>query len=1135
MADSANATAREQADREIEVVDVTQHGDVHSEPDVVDSPEHSDHDDDTKPAAELQQDKSLTAEGSRKVAFEDPTSTEVAAPDFPINIPVLIETLERRDLQRFSKVFGGVEGFVGKVKSNVSRGIDTDSITRRQEVFGVNELAHAEPVTFLEMLLDAFGDRVIQILCVAALISIVFGLALPNPYTGHVEAETGWIEGTAIVISILVVTLTGSIQNYNKAKKFEEMEREQSVKLVSVVRNGTEVTIQSNELVVGDILVLETGMELVCDGILISGSDLRTNESPITGEPDLIEKRADKDVFLISGTSVEEGTGVVVVAAVGQNSFQGQMKQALQQESAETPLQEHLTELGDNIGKIGLAGAAGLLIALTIKEVILIGTDQKAANASSFLGFVIIAVTLIAVAIPEGLPLAVTISLAFSMRAMMAQNCMVRVLASCETMGAATAVCSDKTGTLTTNEMTTVQALVTEHEFILEGYGLHKRNEAVVTYLRQTLAEKVALKPDVIEKLSFAFAINSTARRQVNDAGEKVWVGNKTEAGILGLVERFGKDISALRSSVSLEQVKQYPFSSAKKRMTTIVKHDSTFTAYTKGASEIILAACTHYLDCNGTIAELIESKREEFNAIIVDMASQGNRTIGVAFKNCDLDSLPDEEPDVAYVFLGVLGIQDPIRQEVPSAVAQCASAHLTVRMVTGDNINTAIAISKKCGLFDPEQHIAMTGPDFREMYRKDKQGLIDLLPRLRVLARSSPNDKFVLVGLLQDEHGEVVGVTGDGTNDAPALKLADVGFAMNTGTDIAKGAADMVLIDDNFATVVTAIRWGRAVNDNIKKFLQYQLAINFAGVGLTIIGSLASSNSKEPLAAVQLLWLNLIMDTLAALSLATELPEDACLTRLPVYKQAPLITNKMRAFIGIHGVYQLTIVLLVLFLGHEWFETSESSESCKEVGGVEDGAYCQQGRVHSTMLFNIFIWFQIFNVVNGRKIYGEWNCFEGLLSRSRVMLIVFTIIIGLQVFAVEVCGDFLSTTGLDWKRWLICIGFGASELLVGFFVRRLPVEDYIPTKEEILAARREQQEKEKAAAAQASSNESDTKGDEVTPAPHTVDPDVDTEALKRRQSRVKIDEHPPELKRRGTLVGGDSSLKRSMSIRKAH
>lgn len=992
---------------------------------------------------------------------------------FDVDWDVFREMVERRDNDILREHFGGVKGFEVAFKTNLLNGIDSATAQFRVDQFGENLLKKKEPVTFLEFLWEAFQDQIVIILCVAATISIIFGMTLPNPHSGEVEPEHGWIEGVAILISVLLVTMTGSINNYQKAKKFEEMERAQAIKELSVTRDGKEITIDSNLLTVGDILTLETGMELSCDAVFVSGSDLKINESALTGEPDLINKNEEEALF-ISGTSVEEGNGKVLVLAIGMGSFQGALKSQLDVESEETPLQEHLGELADDIGKFGLGGALLLLVALTIKEVILITTQDKAANAASFLNFFLIAITLIAVAIPEGLPLAVTISLAFSMSAMMKDNCMVRVLASCETMGAATAICSDKTGTLTTNMMTVVQGCIVGCEFIINGYALVARHDKVELCSKEGDGNNVKLSPpesvrtDLLDKFSYALSVNCTAR-EVEQDGILKWVGNKTEHGLLKWVKGVGRDYAQMKNSIAHEDIRQYPFSSEKKRMTTLVRDrskDNVVTAYTKGASEAILEGADSWMDASGLVQQMTEQKRREFEDIILNMANEGNRTIGVAFAPCEFDQFPAEEPDFRSTFLGILGIQDPVRSNVPQAVLDAESAGLVVRMVTGDNINTAMAIGKKCNIFrDNGFDIALTGPEFRAMEKDNREELIKILPRIRVLARSSPNDKHILVGLLQDEQGEVVGVTGDGTNDAPALKLADVGFAMNTGTDIARDASDMILLDDNFATVVTAIKWGRAVNDNIKKFLQFQLAINCAGVSLTLVGSLASSTSKEPFTPVQLLWLNLIMDTLAAIALSTELPEDACITRPPVFKQAPLITNRMKVFIGFHGLYQFIMIILVMFLGHDWFVTIENKAKCQtrfpdnsddelsckractNEGGVfyADTRTCQQGRVHSTMIFNIFIWFQIFNVINARKIYGEKNPFEGIVTRSQNLMLVFGIILALQVIAVELFGDFMGTTGLKWDHWLICVGLGATEWIIGIFQRLIPVSDHVP------------------------------------------------------------------------------------------
>ena len=1005
---------------------------------------------------------------------------EAPAKNFRLNPKDIFKMVERKNVNSLHEL-GGVEGVAKLLESHTESGIDPASIPRRIEDYGINELSKKEPVSFVDLLLDAFGDRTVQVLCVAAIVSIIFGMTLKNPHSDEVERSTGWIEGTAIIISILIVTLTSSINNYQKAKQFEELEKEQTLKPYQIFRNGQEVTIMSNEVVVGDVMVLEGGVQLDCDGILIHGSDYKCNESSVTGENDSVEKTEEKDPFFLSGSLVEEGSGRILVIAVGMKSFEGRMKSTTDTDDTEqTPLQEKLAELADKIGIGGFVAAGFLVVALCIKEIIEITTNDKTASASIFLNFFIIGVALVVVAIPEGLPLAVTIALAFSMKAMMADNCMVRVLASCETMGAATAVCSDKTGTLTTNVMTVVQGLVMEEEFVFDGYGIHPRAPEVNLTARSS--PQLKSSSDNLERFCFALAINTTAREQVID-GKNTWVGNKTEHGLLGFVNAVGRDYKAMRDAIHEDHKRQYPFNSKKKVMTTLVRDErGLITMYQKGASEIVLQNCDRYLDSGGNVLPMSADKLALFGAVIEDMAKQGNRTIAVAFAPCEFTDVPHDEPSTPLIFMGIMGIQDPIRETVPQAVLNCNTAGLVVRMVTGDNINTAVSIAKKCNIYHEGYDIAMEGKDFRELYEKDRLKFLEQLPRLRVLARSSPQDKYVLVKSLKDELGEVVAVTGDGSNDAPALKRSNVGFAMNTGTDIAKRAADMVLLDDNFASVVNAIKWGRAVNDNIRKFLQFQLSINIGGVFLTIVGSLASKESKEPFTAVQLLWLNLIMDTLASLALATERPEDASLKRKPVFKQSPLMSYKMRIFVGVHALFQSTIILLIMFLGHKWFNLVESknlcdhyyadvlgnvtipgnathnattvvqlvenpirtycNKLCTKNGGTLDGYQCQQGKTHSTIIFNTFIFMQIFNIFNARKIYGEINPFEGIWTRSQMLVRVFGVIVVFQIFAVEVAGDFMQTERLRWDMWLVCIGLSSFELILGFVPRFIPVTE---------------------------------------------------------------------------------------------
>eukprot|EP00760_Papus_ankaliazontas_P014439 PhM_4_TR16080/c6_g2_i1/m.38362/K01537/E3.6.3.8; Ca2+-transporting ATPase len=730
---------------------------------------------------------------------------ELAKANYNVNCERMWEMIERKDREIYESL-GGVEDVAGGLKVDIASGVNAATIDLRRKCFGWNKLRQPPPVKLLELIWEALQDKIVQLLIIAAVISIIFGMTLEDPHTGKVNRVTGWIEGTAILISVSVVVGMGAGTDYQKAKKFEELAREQAIKVVQVIRDGEQHSIDSVELVVGDVLLVETGAQMVCDGLMIYGEDIRMNESAMTGESDLIKKSDDKDCFFLSGTSVEEGTGRMLVIAVGMNSFQGKMKEKVDEGGMEeTPLQIKLSYLADLVGKIGAVVAIVLLTVLFIKEVIYITTrDDHDANPSRFLQYVIVAVTMVVVCIPEGLPLAVTIALAFGMKAMMEDQCMVRILSSCETMGAATAICSDKTGTLTTNVMTVVQGYLAGEEFAMNGFGLEITSRSINVFERDRCSLRT--RKDIQDEFAFALSVNSTATEQVID-GRRQWVGNKTEFGLLGFVKAMGMDYGRIRASVADGNRRQYPFSSKKKRMSTIIRNEQSraLTLYCKGASELILADCNQYLSPEGKVVDLDDMHRQSILDSIAGMANQGNRTIGVAVKKLLETDYPEDEPMESMVFLGVLGIQDPIREAVPHAVQSCRSAGLIIRMVTGDNINTAIAIAKKCTIYeDNGWDYAMTGPEFRRMYEENPAKLADIVPRLRVLARSSPQDKYILVHLLQ-EAGEVVGVTGDGTNDAPALKLSNVGFAMNTGTDIAKGAAHMILMDDNFATVVAA------------------------------------------------------------------------------------------------------------------------------------------------------------------------------------------------------------------------------------------------------------------------------------------------------------------------------------------
>eukprot|EP01012_Entosiphon_sulcatum_P003817 TRINITY_DN11364_c0_g1_i1.p1 TRINITY_DN11364_c0_g1~~TRINITY_DN11364_c0_g1_i1.p1 ORF type:complete len:1144 (+),score=160.44 TRINITY_DN11364_c0_g1_i1:59-3490(+) len=962
---------------------------------------------------------------------------------FGVLSDALYNLIERKDVEALQSL-GGVAGLAGTLRTDLRHGVSGSSLSARVTQYGRNELPPGEEISLLAIMWEALKDTMIRLLIVAAVVSIIFGMTLEDPQKHKVDRTVGWIEGTAILISVALVVLVSSVNDYQKAKKFEQLNKQQSLRDVEVIRDGTKITVDVSELVVGDLLCIESGQQIAADSLVTQSQLLRTDESSATGESDLI-KKGPADPFLLSGTLVAEGDGKAMVVCVGVNSFAGRLAMATREEQGPTPLQEKLGNLADRIGKGGMAAAVLIIIILLVKELVQVyAKHNRSFSASAVLNFFIIAITIVVVAIPEGLPLAVTMALAYSMKAMLEDNCLVRVLASCETMGAATAICSDKTGTLTTNVMTVVQGWVAEDGFVIQGYGIDTAEGA--TLLDKRTKPSLPISVANQDLLCLGLSLNSTAEERVDPVtGNTIWAGNKTERGLLQFVRFLQRDYASLRSSVDSEYKRTYPFSSAKKRMTTVVMHSTLCsTVHVKGASELVLADCSQYMSRGGTAKLLTPADRQQLNEVISDMARQGNRTIGVAFAHTAYEALPEEEPFEDMTFLGVLGIQDPIREEVPEAVTISEGAGIVVRMVTGDNIETAIAIATKCRLFRPSQHVAMLGKDFRQLYENKPDELRAILPNLRILARSSPTDKHHLVMALRDWLGDVVGVTGDGTNDAPALKSANVGFAMQSGTDVAKGASAMVLMDDNFATVVKATMWGRCVNENIRKFLQFQLTVNVTGVGLTVISSIVSSDNREVLTAVQLLWLNLIMDTFAALALATERPNPACLTRPPIFRQSALISRRMWTFILGHSAFQFLIMLILMYRGHVMFKTQDCGPG-KE--GEMDRGYCRMGTEHSTINFNTFILLQIVNQFNARKLYaGEHNLFEGLFTRSRMMLFVTLITIAFQIFAVEVAQRFMGTTRISLAAWGGCIGLALIELPVGVIIRLLPVKEPRPT-----------------------------------------------------------------------------------------
>uniref|UniRef100_A0A672NIL0 Calcium-transporting ATPase n=1 Tax=Sinocyclocheilus grahami TaxID=75366 RepID=A0A672NIL0_SINGR len=1024
------------------------------------------------------------------------------AGDFGVTLEELRSLMELRGAEALQKIqdsFGDVESLCQRLKSSTSDGLSDNptDLEKRRQAFGQNFIPPKKPKTFLQLVWEALQDVTLIILEIAAIISL--GLSFYQP-PGHEsegcgngsggtedegEAEAGWIEGAAILLSVICVVLVTAFNDWSKEKQFRGLQsRIELEQRFAVVRNGNVIQIPVAEMVVGDMAQVKYGDLLPADGVLIQGNDLKIDESSLTGESDHVRKSVEKDPMLLSGTHVMEGSGRMLVTAVGVNSQTGiiftllgagegeeekkekkgrskkqdgavamemqplksaeggeveekEKKKANVPKKEKSVLQGKLTKLAVQIGKAGLVMSAITVIILVLYFVIETFVVEGRSwlpectpiYVQYFVKFFIIGVTVLVVAVPEGLPLAVTISLAYSVKKMMKDNNLVRHLDACETMGNATAICSDKTGTLTTNRMTVVQSYINDQHF-------------------REIPDPSQIHHNTLEMIVNAISINCAYTSKIMppdvEGGLPKQVGNKTECGLLGFLLDLKRDYAPVREQIPEEKLyKVYTFNSVRKSMSTVVQMpDGSFRLYSKGASEILLKKCSSILGANGETRNFKPRDRDEMvKKVIEPMACEGLRTICIAYRDLPCNPEPDWDNEAEIVTdltcIAVVGIEDPVRPEVPEAICKCQRAGITVRMVTGDNINTARAIAAKCGIIQPgDDFLCLEGKDFNRRIRNEKgeieQERIDKIwPKLRVLARSSPTDKHTLVkGIIDStvlEQRQVVAVTGDGTNDGPALKKADVGFAMGiAGTDVAKEASDIILTDDNFSSIVKAVMWGRNVYDSISKFLQFQLTVNIVAVTVAFTGACITQDS--PLKAVQMLWVNLIMDTFASLALATEPPTEALLLRKPYGRNNPLISLTMMKNILGHGVYQLIIIFTLLFVGEKIFNIDSGRNAPLHSPPSE----------HYTIIFNTFVLMQLFNEINARKIHGERNVFDGIFGNPIFCSIVLGTF-GVQIVIVQFGGKPFSCAPLNVEQWLWCLFVGVGELLWGQVIATVP------------------------------------------------------------------------------------------------
>eukprot|EP00796_Vickermania_ingenoplastis_P004470 gene4471-3265_t len=915
-------------------------------------------------------------------------------------------------------------------------GIDSSTIEYRMSSCGANVLSYGSRNSIWHFAVESIkSDKTVQLLIGAAVLSTVLGFTAREAGS---PASCGCIEGAAIISSVLIVTMVNAVNDYYKQDQFLFVHRTEDNHhnpvtawryhlngLGAVESRSTKTGLQVEEvpmssLVVGDIVRISSGSQLTFDGLLLySEGTVIVDEVCITGESDERKKTTQNDFFLISGSSVLEGSadGIAVVCAVGPNSFSGAISESVSSTEKEcTPLQKQLGVLADVIARYGVGAAVATFAILQLKDIFSAATSESSLTWSKMLSNIITAVTIVVVAVPEGLPLSVTISLAYSMRQMLQDGNLVRHLAACETMGGATILCTDKTGTLTNSNMRVSHFVIglQSHEIpqcCERSNCTDMGTDSLGLGMRRSARIMVSWPPSVLQLL-----VDSLVWSCIDpELGVAV---NKTGEAVLNSDVEFVSSSSAHLISSTKHTImnfprsryRRFPVNSNEKIGRTVVHENNRELVFMTGAPEIVLRLCDRYLSDKGAEELLTPQLTEQHKMLIDELSADGHRVISFAFTTVVSDA--SQRLDQArYCLISIVALEEKLQEGVTEALEQCRHAGIRVVMITGDSRLTAVNVAQRCGLFPTgitNPYMILDGAEFRKM--GDEDIILNYLPSLR---------RFLQ--LLQLYHPmDVVAMTGDGTNDAPALKLSNVGFAMESGSDVAKKAADIILLGNSFTGMVRAVMWGRGIKDNIRKFLQYQLTVNAGACLIAFLGAVVNERNISPLKPVQLLWLNLIMDSLAALALATELPSEDLLNRLPEKQNMPIITPYMWISVWVQCFFQLLVQLLLFWRGSSLLRKGLDKQKVERFGDV-----------HVCFLFNAFVWMQIFNFFNARLLDNRLPILWGFQYSRTLLWIVFCIAIT-QIIVVQYGGSLMMTVPLTFSEWVYSIGLGLLALPCG-------------------------------------------------------------------------------------------------------